>query len=167
MTSENKVENSAQDRAGKSQSGKILIIHSDGGARGNPGPAGIGVVLQSEDTAAVAGSAPSNQTIIAEIQKYIGETTNNVAEYSALLAGLNRAEELGYANIRCFLDSELVVKQLNGQYKIREPHLQQLAAEVLRLRNKFANVTFTHVRREKNSHADKLVNAAIDAHVLK
>src|SRR6266481_4901423 len=97
-----------------------LIIFTDGGARGNPGPAGIGAVLYE-------GGADPAKTKIKEIQKYIGTATNNFAEYSALIAALELAAELGYKSIKCFLDSELVVKQLNGQYKIKAPSLKTLA----------------------------------------
>jgi len=133
-----------------------LVIFTDGGARGNPGPAGIGAVLYADD-------AQGNQTRVGEIQKYIGVATNNFAEYTALITALEQAVTLGYREVQCFLDSELVVRQLNGQYKIREESLKPLAAKVLALTNKFKRYSFTHVPREKNREADKLVNAAIDA----
>ncbi len=132
-----------------------LVIYTDGGARGNPGPAGIGVVFYKDDGA-------GNQTRVDEIKKYIGETTNNFAEYTALVTALERAAELGYKSIQCYLDSELVVRQLTGVYKIKEATLRPLAARVLALTNKFDSITFTHVPREKNAEADKLVNLAID-----
>ena len=132
-----------------------LIIYTDGGARGNPGPAGIGAVFYEDDGA-------GSQTKVNEIKKYIGEGTNNFAEYTALITALEYAAELGHKNIQCYLDSELVVKQLNGQYKIREPNLKELASKVLALTNKFQSIKFTHVPREKNHEADKLVNLAID-----
>lgn len=138
----------------------FLIIHSDGGARGNPGPAGIGAVLEKDD-------GSGNQVLLEEISKYIGESTNNFAEYTALLTGLEHAAEFGLKQVRCYLDSELVVKQLNGQYKIKEPTLQVLAQKVLKIMHLFDSVTFTHVPREKNSHADKLVNQAIDQALAK
>jgi ribonuclease HI len=133
-----------------------LIIFTDGGARGNPGPAGIGVVLYKSPDHGITTEK------IGEIKKYIGSATNNFAEYSALIAGLERGAELGYAEAMCFLDSELVVRQLNGQYKVREESLKPLAQRVLALTNKFKSVSFTHVPREKNAEADKLVNLAID-----
>jgi ribonuclease HI len=132
-----------------------LLIHSDGGARGNPGPAAIGVVLYSVNG--------DDYLKIGELKEYIGETTNNVAEYTALLKGLEEAKKLGYSKVHCNLDSELVVKQLNGLYKIKEPTLQGLAQKVLVLRNSFKNVIFAHVPRAKNAEADKLVNEALDA----
>jgi ribonuclease HI len=143
-----------------------LIINTDGGARGNPGPAGIGVVIRADD----------NQ-IIGEYKQYIGEATNNVAEYKALILALEKARELskkpspltplpkGEGNkvdLEIRMDSELVVRQMIGQYKIKEPTLKLLAAEVLKLRNQFKNVTFHHVPREQNKEADKLVNQVID-----
>ncbi|GAC1412257.1 MAG: ribonuclease HI family protein [Candidatus Doudnabacteria bacterium] len=134
---------------------KRLVIFSDGGARGNPGPAGIGVVIYLEDE-------EGNRKHFEDIKKYIGEHTNNFAEYTALISGLERASELGHANVQCYLDSELVVKQLNGLYKIREQTLQPLALRALTLRNNFKSCSFNHVHREKNAEADKLVNAAID-----
>lgn len=132
-----------------------LIINTDGGARGNPGPAGIGAVFYADDGA-------GNQVKVGELKKYIGAATNNFAEYSALIAALEQAAALGYEDAACFLDSELVVRQLNGQYKIREETLKPLAAKVLALANKFKRVTFQHVPREKNKEADLLVNEAID-----
>lgn len=132
-----------------------LITFSDGGARGNPGPAAIGAVLYQDD-------GVGNLKLVAEIKKFIGQTTNNFAEYQALIAALEKAQELGYLNLKCYLDSELVVKQLRGQYKIREETLKPLAQRVLILTNKFVTVSFNHVPREKNSAADKLVNQALD-----
>jgi ribonuclease HI len=130
-----------------------LVINTDGGARGNPGPAGIGVAIADD-----AGK------IIARHKQYIGEATNNVAEYKALILALSEA--LAFSPIPLALeirmDSELIVRQMNGQYKIKEPTLKLLAAEVLKLISKFKNVTFHHVPREQNKEADKLVNEAID-----
>lgn len=131
---------------------KSIIIHSDGGARGNPGPAAIGVVLSDEQG-----------TELATVSEYIGETTNNQAEYRALLRGLEEAAKLQAAKVVCYLDSELVVKQLTGLYKIKELGLQSLAMDVIRLKSKFSAVDFKHVRREQNARADALVNQALDA----
>ncbi len=128
-----------------------LIIHTDGGARGNPGPAGIGVVFKQDDG-----------MIIGQHQQYIGEATNNVAEYKALLLGLSEAKNLGAEVLEINMDSELVVKQMNGQYKIKDSNLKLLAEEVLKQLKHFKNVAFRHVRREFNKDADKLVNEAID-----
>lgn len=128
-----------------------LITHTDGGARGNPGPAAIGVVISDESGREIAG-----------LQEYIGETTNNQAEYRALLRALQEAADKGAESVTCYLDSELVVKQLNGLYKIKEAGLQALAMEAIKLKNKFKKVEFKHVRREQNVRADELVNQALD-----
>lgn len=128
-----------------------LIIFSDGGARGNPGPAGIGAVLYNED-----------KKIVAEISQYLGETTNNQAEYRALIAALKKARELGGQEIACYLDSELVVKQLNREYKVKNKDLAPLFLEVYNLSLGFQKVSFIHIPREKNSVADRLANEAMD-----
>ena len=101
--------------------------------------------------------------ILYAVGEYIGEATNNVAEYKALIRALETANKLGATEVKVNMDSELIVKQMLGQYKIKEPTLQQLASEVLKLRNNFQTVQFTHVRREYNKEADLLVNQAIDA----
>ncbi len=131
-----------------------LIIYSDGGARGNPGPAAIGVVISDN----------SGKELKA-IKEYIGEGTNNQAEYKALLRGLNEAQSMQAEKVVCYLDSELVVKQLNGKYKIKEPGLQVIAAEVLKLFSKFKSIEFKHVPRAENARADQLVNEALDEQV--
>ena len=130
---------------------KKIIIHSDGGARGNPGPAGIGAVLNSE-----AG------LVLAELSKYLGETTNNQAEYQALIAGLEKAKELKAEELDCYLDSELVVKQLNREYKVKNAELAPLFLKVYNLSLSFKKIKFIHVRREFNKEADKLANEAMD-----
>ncbi len=129
-----------------------LILHTDGGARGNPGPAGIGVVINDEKGAELKA-----------IGEAIGDGTNNQAEYKALLKGMTEAVAMGADQITCYLDSELVVKQLRGEYKIKEPGLQILASEALRLTAKFKSVEFKHVPREENARADELYNNALDA----
>lgn len=129
-----------------------LLINTDGGSRGNPGPAGIGVVIRNDQ-----------EQIIFEHGSYIGETTNNVAEYSALIKALETARDLGATTLLVRMDSELIVKQMQGVYKIKEPTLQELAARVIKLKNQFTSVTFTHVRREFNKDADRMVNQALDA----
>ncbi|MFH1354117.1 MAG: ribonuclease HI family protein [bacterium] len=131
---------------------KKATLHSDGGARGNPGPAGIGYVLRVEDSEAVFHG------------EYIGETTNNQAEYTALIMGLKRAWADGISNLKCFLDSELVVKQLQGSYKVKNEGLKPLFVQVQELAGKFAEISYSHVSRDKNKEADKLVNGAIDKH---
>lgn len=128
-----------------------LIIYTDGGARNNPGPGGIGAVLLNE-----------KKEVVFEISEYIGEATNNQAEYKAVVAAVKKAKELGAAEIDFFLDSELVVKQLNRQYKVKDKELAQLFLQIYNLILGFKKVTFTHVRREQNEAADRLVNLAID-----
>lgn len=130
---------------------KLLVINTDGGARGNPGPAASGVVLRNE-----AG------TVVHTHKEYLGSATNNVAEYTALIRALEAAKSLGATHLQINMDSELIVKQMLGHYKIKEPGLQKLAGEVLKLKNNFQHVAFTHVRREFNKDADRLVNEAID-----
>jgi len=131
---------------------KTFIIHSDGGARGNPGPAAIGAVIAAAD-----GSE------IQYISKTIGETTNNQAEYQAIIAGLEKALEMGAEEAQCFLDSELVVKQLNREYKVKNKELAPLFVKVFNLSHQFKKVSFTHIFREANKEADRLVNEALDA----
>ncbi|HLD20429.1 MAG TPA: ribonuclease HI family protein [Patescibacteria group bacterium] len=126
-------------------------LYTDGGARGNPGPAAIGGVLFGE-----------NNTVIHEFQKYIGTTTNNQAEYQALLAGLEYAHKKRIKNIHCFLDSELVVKQLNREYKVKDKNLAKLFVKAWNICQTFSHITFTAVPRAKNKHADALVNKALD-----
>lgn len=130
---------------------KKLIIYTDGGARNNPGPAGIGAVLMDE-----------NKNVVCEISRYIGEATNNHAEYSAVIAAIKKAEEFGALEIDFFLDSELVVKQLNREYKVKDQNLASLFVQIYNCSQNFNKVTFTHVRREFNKEADRLVNEAID-----
>ncbi len=128
-----------------------LIIHTDGGARGNPGPAGIGVVIKQPDG-----------MIIGQHYRYIGEATNNIAEYKALILALTEAIKFSSERLEINMDSELVVRQMNGQYKIKDPNLKKLAGEAIKLAKNFKSVNYHHVRREFNKDADKLVNLAID-----
>ncbi|MFH1772883.1 MAG: ribonuclease HI family protein [Patescibacteria group bacterium] len=130
---------------------KKLIIYTDGGARGNPGPAGIGAVLMDE-----------NKNIISEIFKYIGNATNNQAEYQALIAGLIKAKELKAMDVEVFLDSELVVKQLNREYRVKDKNLALLFVKAYNISLSFKKIIFKHILREKNKQADKLVNLALD-----
>lgn len=132
--------------------GVDLVVHCDGGARGNPGPAALGVSIQTPDGTEIEG-----------IGETIGVATNNVAEYSAVVRGLRRAAELGARRVLLRSDSELLVRQLNGAYKVRSAGLRPLHAEVLSLVARFERVTFEHVRRECNARADELVNEALDA----
>ncbi|HVW82331.1 MAG TPA: reverse transcriptase-like protein [Candidatus Paceibacterota bacterium] len=133
-----------------------FTIHADGGARGNPGPAGSGAVVYSE----------RRETVL-EVSEYLGETTNNVAEYTAILRALERlAELLGErtkeTEILVEMDSQLVIKQMRGEYKIRHPNMKPLAAKVKELVPNFKSVIFTHIPRELNADADSLANAAMD-----
>ena len=130
---------------------KAATLFTDGGARGNPGPAGIGFVLSQ------IGSAPF------EYGEYIGTATNNQAEYRALLACLTKAKKQGIQELQCFLDSELVVKQVRGEYRVKNEDLKILLGEIKKILPTFSRVTFEHVPRSKNAHADKLVNVALDA----
>lgn len=133
-----------------------ITIYSDGGARGNPGPSGIGAVLYNE-----------KNEVVAKISRYIGEGTNNQAEYQALLVALEKAKDLRAKEVKCYLDSELVVKQLNGQYKVKDQVLAKIFLKIWNLKKDFSNISFHHVRREKNKLADQLVNEAIDKALLK
>ena len=127
-----------------------LIINTDGGARNNPGPAGIGVVFTT-----------SSGEVIYEHGEYIGTATNNIAEYTALVRALEKAQEFTADEIECRLDSELVVKQLNGQYKVKDPGMKELYSKVQDLII-FKSIKFVHVRREANKEADQLYNDALD-----
>ncbi len=131
-----------------------LVVHVDGGARGNPGPAAIGVVVSD-----VAGGA------LEQLGEPIGEATNNVAEYRALLRGLERARALGAEEVEVVGDSELVAKQVNGQYKVKHPAMRPLHAEALRALAGFERWRVRTVPRAQNAAADALVNAALDATV--
>ena len=125
------------------------IIHTDGGARGNPGPAAIGVVIELNGTTH-------------RFKECIGETTNNQAEYRAVILALEKAVTLGASEIDIFLDSELVQQQLSGNYKVKNKDLAPLFVKVWNLSQQFKRVKYTHVRREDNKLADKLVNQALD-----
>ena len=127
-------------------------LYTDGGARGNPGPAGIGAVLLT-----------ASGDVVEELADSIGTATNNVAEYQALLAGLELALDRGIERLDVFLDSELVVRQVNGEYKVKDAGLKPLHAQACQLLSRFHEVDVKHVRREQNAEADRLVNEAIDA----
>jgi ribonuclease HI len=126
-------------------------LFTDGGARGNPGPAAYGFVLETEDG-----------TVLDARGEPIGVATNNVAEYRALVAGLERALELGVDQVEVISDSELVVKQMRGEYKVKNAALRELSLEAARLAREIGKVTYTSVRREHNELADSLVNEALD-----
>lgn len=130
---------------------KKLIINTDGGSRGNPGHAGCGAVLKTADG-----------KIVSEISYYMGQATNNQAEYTAIVKAIERALELEAEELEFLLDSELAVKQLNREYKVRNKDLEKLFVLVYNKTLKFKKVTFKHVRREFNKEADKLANDAMD-----
>ncbi|MDP6527326.1 MAG: ribonuclease HI family protein [Candidatus Pacebacteria bacterium] len=133
---------------------KKIIIYTDGGARGNPGPAGAGAIIYDE-----------NGKVLKEAHSFLGERTNNWAEYEAVYLGLSEAKKLGLAGseVEIKLDSELIKEQLSGNYKIKEETLHGQFIKIHNLRVKdFPNVTFTHIPREENSEADRLANEAID-----
>jgi len=127
-------------------------LFTDGGSRGNPGPAAFGYVLEAEDG-----------TILASHGEAIGVATNNVAEYSALIAGLARAAELQVGEVEVVSDSELLVKQMTGEYRVKNEALRELSLQAARHARAVGKVTYTAVRREKNKEADRLVNEALDA----
>ena len=127
-------------------------LSTDGGARGNPGPAAFGYVLEAEDG-----------TVLAAHGERIGVATNNVAEYTALVEGLRKAAELQVGEVEVISDSELMVKQMRGEYKVKNEALQELSLEASHLARKVGRVRYTAVRREHNELADRLVNEALDA----
>ncbi|MCL5094124.1 MAG: ribonuclease HI family protein [Patescibacteria group bacterium] len=133
----------------------MIKVFTDGGSRNNPGPAGIGIVIQD-----------LTGTVLETKNEYIGEKTNNEAEYLALIQGLKLALKYGKEAL-VFLDSELVVRQLNGQYKVKNAGLKPLFDEVQVLKMGFTNLSFKHIIREKNRLADKLVNEAINRELSK
>jgi probable phosphoglycerate mutase len=128
-----------------------VIVEADGGSRGNPGKAGYGAVVRSPDGA-----------VLAEVSAALGVTTNNVAEYSGLIAGLKAAADLGADEVDVRMDSKLVVEQMAGRWKIKHAGLRPLAAEAAQLVQRFTAVRFEWVPREQNSHADRLANQAMD-----
>jgi ribonuclease HI len=130
-----------------------LVVHVDGGARGNPGPAAAAAVLSD----AVSGQ------VVDEATEYLGHTTNNVAEYRGLLLGLARAAALGAGAVEVINDSELVAKQVNGEYKVKHPGMKALHSEALAALQGFDTWAIRSVPRSKNADADALVNQALDA----
>ncbi|HEX5609052.1 MAG TPA: ribonuclease HI family protein [Solirubrobacterales bacterium] len=129
-----------------------LTVNVDGGARGNPGPAAIGAVLSD-----------GSGEVVAERSETIGRATNNVAEYKALLAGIALAAENGATELEIRGDSELVVRQVEGRYKVKDATMRELHAEVKKALRGFESWSISHVRREQNAEADRLVNQALDA----
>lgn len=135
----------------KPSSSKRVLVFSDGAARGNPGPAGAGAVITD-----AAG------TVLARLGRFLGNQTNNVAEYQGLLLGLRHAQQLGLREIEVRADSQLVIRQLEGRYAVKHPGLKPLHAEATRLLQGFESYTLRHVPREENSLADEMSNRAID-----
>lgn len=131
-----------------------IVMYTDGGSRNNPGPAAIGVFIE---------------TLHKQFGHFIGEKTNNEAEYEAVIYGLQKIKQLvgkdraKKAEVECYLDSEFVTKQLKHEYKVKEPNIQKYFLETWNLVLDFGKVTFNHIPREKNTTADKLVNEALDA----
>lgn len=127
-----------------------LIIFSDGASKGNPGDAGIGVIVTSEDGVTVS-----------EISEYIGKTTNNVAEYKALIRGLKECADLGATSVEISTDSELMARQITGVYRVKSENLKPLYAEVMKYIRAFKSVSISHVMREFNKRADQLANDGV------
>ena len=130
-----------------------LRVNVDGGSRGNPGPAAVGVVVRDE-----------SGEVIADAAEPIGNATNNVAEYRALIRGVELAAEHGATSLELLGDSELVVKQVRGEYRVKDANLKPLHAQARQALSAFSEWSFDHVRREQNAEADALVNQALDAH---
>lgn len=128
-----------------------LVAHVDGGARGNPGPAGYGVVIEDEVGRPVA-----------ELSAYLGKQTNNYAEYAGLLAAVSYALRHGFKAMKVYSDSELMVKQINGQYKVQHPVLKELHGKAIKMVEDLEAFEINHVLREKNRNADRLANLAMD-----
>jgi ribonuclease HI len=128
------------------------VVHVDGGARGNPGPAAAAAIVTTPDG-----------TVLDEATELLGEQTNNVAEYRALLLGLRRARELGATEVEVVNDSELIAKQVNGEYKVKHPAMRPLHAEALAALSAFERWRVRTVPRAQNAGADALVNQALDA----
>ncbi len=131
--------------------GRNLKLFTDGAARGNPGPAGAGAVLCDQEG-----------EVVEELCEYLGETTNNVAEYRALLLGLKKAIQLGAEEVEVLADSELMVRQLLGRYRVKNEGLKPLFQEAVRLLKQFRKYSIRHIDREQNSAADRMANRAID-----
>jgi ribonuclease HI len=128
-----------------------LIVSCDGAARGNPGPAGAGSQITTLDG-----------EVVAEIAEGLGETTNNVAEYTAVILGLERAQELGATDVLLRSDSQLLINQITGVYRVKTPHLQPLHRRVRKLAAGFGSIRFEHIPRERNAEADRLANLGVD-----
>ena len=131
----------------------VAVVFADGGSRGNPGPSGCGAVVKS---------GSSDGEVLASLSKFVGIATNNVAEYTGLLIGLEKALTMGFSEVEVRMDSELIVKQINGQYRCKNEGLIPLFNEVKRLQRQFKKFNIEHVRREYNKEADLLANQAMD-----
>lgn len=129
---------------------ETAVVFADGGSRGNPGPSGAGAVVTV------------NGETVQSVCKFVGVTTNNVAEYTGLIIGLEKALELGFTHVEVRMDSELVVKQMNGIYRVKNERLQPLYEQAKTLARRFSKFAIVHVRREHNKEADKLANEAMD-----
>ncbi len=133
-----------------------FLIHTDGGARGNPGPAAVGIIIEGESVGKK------------EFGEYLGETTNNEAEYRAVIIALKKlkhlvgGEKAKGAEVEVHVDSELLEKQINGEYKIKDENIKNLFVEIWNLKTDFGEVTFKHIPREENTEADKVVNQILD-----
>lgn len=130
-----------------------IELFTDGGSRGNPGPAALGVYLRDLDSGKEY-----------RVGKYLGHATNNQAEYQALVVALEKAHDLGAHEVTCYLDSELVVKQMKGEYKVKDAGLRVHFETIKELSKKFKKFSIHHVRREKNKEADAVVNEVLDQH---
>lgn len=135
----------------KSNNNTELIIYCDGGSRGNPGPAGLGAVIYDKD-----------KNILVEISEYLGVTTNNQAEYRAVLKAIEKAKDLKASHLNFYLDSELIVKQMSGEYRVKNKDLLPIYTKIRQHILEFKEVNFFHVRRENNKEADRLANLAMD-----
>jgi ribonuclease HI len=128
-----------------------VTVACDGASRGNPGPSGAGAQITD-----------AHGTVLAEVAEGLGEATNNVAEYTAVIRGLERAHEIGATDVLLRSDSQLLINQLTGRYRVKTPHLQPLHRRVRELAAGFDAVEFEHVRRERNTEADRLANEGVD-----
>ena len=144
-------ERAAQEAAAQAEAAKRTRLFTDGAARGNPGPAGAGSVIVSPDG-----------HIVAKIGKFLGDSTNNVAEYMGLILGLRRAKAMGIKELEVLSDSELLVRQLNGEYAVKADHLLPLHQEAQALLKAFPEIALRHIPREENAQADAMSNRAID-----
>jgi len=133
---------------------RMVSVFIDGASRGNPGPSGIGVVLKE------------GEKEVRDLYKFIGEATNNIAEYTAAIHGLQEALRLGYTEVLLHMDSELVAKQLNGEYRVKNENIRPLFQKATEIINGFERVDVRHIGREKNKEADKLANKAINLSTL-